>query len=206
MAAVAVVVVLPHRIFTHIASLPYPVTIMWWWRPVHDVALSQKRVMVIFYWIDQHPHPPCSFFLSLFNPFIIAVGKFKKNFRLWWWWFVLICVHGPPAGTVCWQRLDSCCKLIYDLLLFSGLALHADYMANMSVLGSRMGELHHSPSLLGSTELPFSLDGERNLLISLWRWCAKKKEIAQLQLLLLLLQQLVISSVFSLFISFMTTK
>lgn len=40
-----------------------------------------------------------------------------------------------------------------------GLALHADYMANMSVLGSRMGELHHSPSLLGSTELPFSLDG-----------------------------------------------
>lgn len=42
----------------------------------------------------------------------------------------------------------------------SGLALHADYMANMSVLGSRMGELHHSPSLLGSTELPFSLDGK----------------------------------------------
>jgi len=35
-------------------------------------------------------------------------------------------------------------------------------MANMSVLGSRMGELHHSPSLLGSTELPFSLDGELN--------------------------------------------
>ena len=44
----------------------------------------------------------------------------------------------------------------------AGLALHADYMANMSVLGSRMGELHHSPSLLGSTELPFSLDGKKN--------------------------------------------
>ena len=29
----------------------------------------------------------------------------------------------------------------------------------MSALGSRMGELHHSPSLLGSTDLPFSLDG-----------------------------------------------
>ena len=43
----------------------------------------------------------------------------------------------------------------------AGLALHADYMANMSVLGSRMGELHHSPSLLGSTELPFSLDGKK---------------------------------------------
>lgn len=44
-------------------------------------------------------------------------------------------------------------------VLCAGLALHADYMANMSALGSRMGELHHSPSLIGSTELPFSIDG-----------------------------------------------
>ena len=33
-------------------------------------------------------------------------------------------------------------------------------MANVTALGSRMGELHHSPSLLGSTDLPFSLDGK----------------------------------------------
>lgn len=43
---------------------------------------------------------------------------------------------------------------------FHRFAQHADYMANM--LESRMGELHHSPSLLGSTELPFSLDGKKN--------------------------------------------
>lgn len=47
-----------------------------------------------------------------------------------------------------------------DIFFCLGLALHADYMANMSVLGSRMGELHHSASLLGSTDLPFSLDGK----------------------------------------------
>ena len=46
---------------------------------------------------------------------------------------------------------------------FHRFARHADYMANM--LESRMGELHHSPSLLGSTELPFSLDGKKHGLI-----------------------------------------
>ena len=55
----------------------------------------------------------------------------------------------------------------FSFCAWLGLALHADYMANMSVLGSRMGELHHSPSLLGSTELPFSLDGELNWIIIL---------------------------------------
>ena len=54
-------------------------------------------------------------------------------------------------------------NFILFFFCFTGLALHADYMANMSVLGSRMGELHHSASLLGSTELPFSLDGNNQL-------------------------------------------
>ncbi len=54
---------------------------------------------------------------------------------------------------------------VFFCLSAAGLALsHADYMANVSALGSRMGELHHSPSLLGSTDLPFSLDGKMNFL------------------------------------------
>jgi hypothetical protein len=69
---------------------------------------------------------------------------------------------------MCWLFVDvTQFYLKKDLLfieLYSGLALQhsIDYMANMSVLGSRMGEVHHSPSLLGSTELPFSLDGKSN--------------------------------------------
>jgi hypothetical protein len=59
---------------------------------------------------------------------------------------------------------------VFFCLSAAGLALsHADYMANVSALGSRMGELHHSPSLLGSTDLPFSLDGKFNFLKKLFK-------------------------------------